>query len=615
MTGLGTVEGVTGTGGEQAQKGSITDVETPEPSGATTRSRFAALWWLRSYARPWSRQIATMFVAAMIGVAASTVVPLVIEAIVNGPIKRGDRGQLLPLVLAVLGLGITEAGLIAYRRWIQSIAVLMIERNMRDDLYAHLQQLSVGFHDHWGTGQLLSRATSDLSTIRRFLGFGAIYLVVNTVQYIAVIVLLLLTYWPLGILVGVGTFPVVHLARRFGESYAVVSRRMQDQQGDLATIAEEAASGIRVTKAFGRGPWLTGHFMEAAQLVRGSQLDMVNLLGRFWSLLFLIPNLTMALVVLLGTIAVVHGAMTLGALVAFVTLLVLLQWPVIDIGWILAMGEEAATAAMRLIEVFETEPTIVDPPSPIPLIRPRGRLCFESVAFQFADADEPTLHDISLDIEPGETVAIVGATGSGKSVLTALPSRLQDVTAGRITLDGIDIRDLPLTQLRREVATAFEDPVLFSMSVRENLSLGRPDASEDDIQAALELAQATFVHDLPWGLDTRIGEQGLSLSGGQRQRLALARAVVARPTVLVLDDPLSALDVHTEALVERALAAVLRETTGLVVVHRPSTVALADRVALLKDGTLAAVGTHSELMRLPAYAAILSVDGTEREAS
>jgi len=579
------------------------------------RSRFAALWWLRSYLKPWSRQVAVMFVAALVGVAASTLVPLVIEAIVDGPIKRGERSQLLPLFLAVLGLGIAEAGLIAYRRWLQSIAVLSVERTMRDDLYAHLQKLSVSFHDHWGTGQLLSRATSDLSTIRRFLGFGAIYLVVNTVQYVAVIVLLLTTYWPLGILVALSTFPVVVLSRRFGASYAVVSRRMQDQQGDLATIAEEAASGIRVTKAFGRGPWLTGHFLESAELVRGSQLDMVGLLGRFWSLLMLIPNLTMALVVLLGTLAVVHGAMTLGALVAFVALLVLLQWPVIDIGWILAMAEESATAAMRLIEVFETDPAIASPQEPIPLVRPRGRLCFESVSFQFGDADEPTLRDISLDIEPGETVAIVGATGSGKSVLTALPSRLHDVTGGRITLDGVDIRDLALTQLRREVATAFEDPVLFSMSVRENLSLGRPDASDADLEAALELAQATFVHDLPWGLDTRIGEQGLSLSGGQRQRLALARAVVARPTVLVLDDPLSALDVHTEALVERALASVLRETTGLVVVHRPSTVALADRVALLVDGTFVAVGTHSELMRLPAYAAILTVDGTEREAS
>ena len=256
--------------------------------------------------------------------------------------------------------------------------------------------------------------------------------------------MLIATYWPLGILVAAGTFPVIGLSKQFGANYSVVSRRMQDQQGDLATLAEEAASGIRVTKAFGRGPWLTSRFMDSAQLVRGSQLDMVQLLGRFWSLLMLIPNLTMALVVLLGTLAVVHGAMTLGALVAFVALLVLLQWPVIDIGWILAMAEESATASMRLIEVFQTVPAIADPLTPIPLIKPRGRLAFESVWFQFDDADTPTLRNVNLTIEPGETVAIVGATGSGKSVLTALPSRLHDVTSGRITLDGVDIRDMSL---------------------------------------------------------------------------------------------------------------------------------------------------------------------------
>ncbi|HEX3906513.1 MAG TPA: ABC transporter ATP-binding protein [Mycobacteriales bacterium] len=583
--------------------------------GAARRSRYAALWWLRRYAGPWRWQVIVMFIAAFLGVAASTAVPLVIAAIVDGPIKRGERGELIPLFVLVLFLGVAEATLIWLRRWIQSTAVLSIERDIRNDFYSHLQRLSVAFHDKWGTGQLLSRATTDLSTIRRFFGFGAIYLVINIVQYIAVLILLIATYWSIGLLVAAATIPVVILSRAFGAGYAQVSREMQDRSGDLATLAEEAASGIRVTKAFGRGPWLTSRFLDQATRVRESQLGMVRLLGRFWSLLQLIPNLTMAVVVLLGSLAVAHGSMSLGDLVAFVTLLVLLQWPVIDIGWILAMAEEAATAATRILEVFDTEPAITDPPHPVPLVKVRGRLSFEHVAFQFDDADEPTLSDVTLDIAPGETVAIVGATGSGKSVMTALPSRLYDVTGGRITLDGIDIRDLSLSSLRREVATAFEDPVLFSMSVRENLVLGRPDATDDEVQAALDLAQADFVLDLPWGLDTRIGEQGLSLSGGQRQRLALARAVVAQPSVLVLDDPLSALDVHTEALVERALSAVLGDTTGLLVVHRPSTVALADRVALLADGRLVAVGTHSELMGLPAYAEILSVDDTRATTS
>jgi ATP-binding cassette, subfamily B, bacterial len=567
-----------------------------------------SLFRLRTFLADYTWQMWVMFAAAFLMVAASTAIPLVLEAVVNGPIAHRDKAALVPMFLAALGLGVAEVALIFIRRFIQSIAVLRVETDIRDTLYLHLQRLAVAFHDQWQTGQLLSRATSDLSSVRRFLGFGAIFLVVNVVQYVVVVGLLIATYPPLGLVVAAMTLPVVWLSRRFGGHYSSLSRRMQDQQGDLATAAEEAASGIRVTKAFGRGPYLHEQFLTGAQTVRASALDMVALRGRFWALLELIPNIAMALVLLIGGIAVAHGSMSLGALVAFTTLLVLLQWPIIDIGWILSMAHEAATAADRLFEVLDSVPAIVDPARPVPAARSGGRLAFEHVSFTFPDAESPTLSDIDLVIEPGETLAIVGATGSGKTVLTALPARLYDVTGGRITLDGVDIRDLSLVDLRSQVATAFEDPVLFSMSVRENLTLGRPDATDDEVEAAIDLAQADFVHRLPWGLDTRIGEQGLSLSGGQRQRLALARAVLAKPAVLVLDDPLSALDVHTEALVEAALARVLRDTTALVVVHRPSTVALADRVALLLDGRIAAVGTHSELMQLPAYAHVLSVE-------
>ena len=300
-------------------------------------------------------------------------------------------------------------------------------------------------------------------------------------------------------------------------------------------------------------------------------------------------------------------------------MVVLLQWPVIDLGWIMAMAEEAATASERIHEVFDEVPAVSDRPDAVPLARATGRVAFEGVSFRYPGAtrDEPlALFEVDLVVEPGETLALVGPTGSGKSTMAALVPRLYDVTAGRVTLDSHDVRDLTLTSLRRYVAVAFEEPVLFSMSVRENVTLGRPDASEADIRTALDLAQADFIDDLPWGLDTRIGEQGLSLSGGQRQRLALARAVIARPAVLVLDDPLSALDVHTEALVEEALDRVLRDTTSLLVVHRPSTVALADRVALLQAGRIVALGTHRELMaREPAYAAVLSAPDQAAVAS
>ena len=583
-------------------------------------NRFRALWRMRSFLRPYRGQVLVMFACAGLSVGASIVIPLIAKAIVNGPIRHGDRGTLIPMALVALLLGVFEAVLIFGRRWVQSVAILNVEAKIRDDLYAHLQRLSVAFHDRWQTGQLLSRATSDLSTIRRFFGFGAIFLVVNALQVTTVLILLLTLYWPLGLVVAVTMTPVAWLGKRFGNIYGDISRRMQDQQGDLATLVEEAATGIRVVKAFGRGPLMQARFGRSARTLQGTAMEGVRLRARLWTLLELIPNLTMAIVVLIGAIAVAHGSLSLGAFVAFTSLLVLLQWPVIDLGWILSVAQEAATAAERIYEVFDEPPIVLDRPNAAPLVHARGKLAFEHVSFRYPGSgpdEPPVLRDVELVIEPGETVAIVGATGSGKSTLAALVPRLYDVSGGRVTLDGHDVRDLTLASLRRHVATAFEDPILFSMSARENLTLGKPDATDEEIRAALELAQASFVFDLPWGLDTRIGEQGLSLSGGQRQRLALARAVITRPSVLVLDDPLSALDIHTEALVEEALTRVLRDATGLLVVHRPSTVALADRVALLQDGELVAVGTHSELMaQVPAYRSVLSESAeAERAAS
>ena len=584
-----------------------------------TPNRFRALWRMRVYLRPYRGQVGVMFACAALGIGATILIPLIAKAIVNGPIAHGERGALVPMSILALLLGLLEASLIFTRRWTQSVAILNVEAKIRDDLYAHLQQLSVAFHDRWHSGQLLSRATSDLSTIRRFFGFGAIFMVVNTAQVITVIILLLILYWPLGVVVAVTMAPVAWLGKRFGNKYADVSRRMQDQQGDLATLVEESATGIRVVKAFGRGPLLQARFGAASRRLQATSLEGVRMRARLWTLLDLLPNLTLALVVALGALAVAHGSMSLGALVAFTSLLVLLQWPVIDLGWILSVAQEAATAAERIYEIFDEAPLVADRPGAAELVQTRGRLAFESVGFRYPDAsheDEPVLHGIDLVVEPGETLAIVGATGSGKSTIAALVPRLYDVTEGRITLDGVDIRDVTLASLRQHVAMAFEDPVLFSMSARENLTLGNPEATDEEIRAALELAQASFVDDLPWGLDTRIGEQGLSLSGGQRQRLALARAVIAKPSVLVLDDPLSALDVHTEALVEEAIGRVLRDTTSLLVVHRPSTVALADRVAFIQNGTLAAVGTHSELLaRLPAYRAVLSEEASEKRAA
>ncbi|MGH3443990.1 MAG: ABC transporter ATP-binding protein, partial [Nocardioidaceae bacterium] len=385
----------------------------------------------------------------------------------------------------------------------------------------------------------------------------------------------------------------------------------QDQQGDLATLAEEGAVGIRVIRSFGRSRHVSSNYESAARTLYDTSMAKVRLSAKFWTFLEVIPNFAVVVVLLLGALAVGHGNLTLGTLAAFILLMLSLVWPIASLGYILAMAQEAMTASARVLEIFDTESTIVS--GERTLDAPRGHLRLEGVGFAFPDQpDEPVLHDVNLEVAPGETVAVVGATGSGKTVLTALVPRLYDVTCGRITIDGVDVRELDLVNLRSVVATSFEEPTLFSMSARENLTLGRRDATEDEIHGAVEVAQAGFVYDLPWGLDTRIGEQGMSLSVGQRQRLALARAVLAQPRILVLDDTLSALDVHTEKLVEDALRRVLADATGIVVAHRASTVLLADKVALLQGGTITHVGDHSDLLaRVPAYRNLLAADAED----
>ena len=567
-----------------------------------------SLWRLRGYLRPHARTLSIMLATALAGVGLSIAIPLVTRGIIDGPVTDGEIGALVPLGLLAIGLGVLEAALILWRRWIQSSAVLSIETALRHDLYERLQELPMGFHSRWQSGQLLSRATTDLSAIRRFSGFGMLFLVINILQLVVVTLVLLGMYWPLGLVVAATAVPIIWLSMRFEKRYVVVSRRVQDEQGDLATLSEEGAVGIRVIKSFGRSEHVSQRYERASTTLLETSMDKVRLSAKFWTFLEGIPNLAVVVVLLLGAIGVGNGALTPGELVAFITLLLSLVWPVASLGVILAMSQEAMTAAARLLEILDTEPDVVGGTERI--AEPRGHLRFEAVDFAFPDArDEPVLRGVDLELLPGETIALVGATGSGKSALTSLIPRLYDVSAGRITLDGTDVRDLELGHLRSLVATAFEDPTLFSMSARENLTLGRADADDEEVAEALDIAQAGFVHDLPWGLETRIGEQGMALSGGQRQRLALARAVLARPRVLVLDDTLSALDVHTEKLVEEALRRVLSETTGLVVAHRASTVLLADKVALLQGGTITHVGDHRELLEtVPAYRELLAAD-------
>ena len=569
----------------------------------------AGLRRLGSYLRPYLPQLAVMLVAALAGVAAELAIPLLAKSVIDGAVARHRRGLLIPLGLAATGLGAAEAAGMLVRRWVQASAVTGIERTIRGDLYAHVQRLHAGFHDAWQSGQLLSRATTDLSAIRRFAGFGLVFFITNVVTFAAVVVLLVRLNWWLGLLTGCVFAPVAAVCARFERRYRVLSRRAQDQQGDLATYVEEAAAGIPVLKALGRtGEAAARHGAGAAAIYR-TQVQKARLLGGFWALLDLIPNAAIGFILLLGAFAVGSHQLSLGGLVAFIALALQLVWPIEAMGYVLASAQEAATASQRVFELFDTAPAIAGPRSagaPGPArTRPGGtRLVFDRVAFGYPGAGRPLLSDVTLALEPGTTLVLAGATGSGKTTLLQLVPRLADVTGGCIRLDGTDIRDLPLDGLRARVACAFEEATLFSASVRENVTFGAPGASEQDIAAALDAAQAAFAYELPWGLDTRIGEQGMSLSGGQRQRIALARAILARPDVLLLDDPLSAVDVQTEARATRALTG----TTALVVAHRPSTVLLADTVALLAGGVIAAVGTHGELMAAqPAYRDLMTL--------
>src|SRR3954451_14127318 len=576
---------------------------TPSPRG-----RLSALARLWPFARPYRGLLLLVLLGALLATLAQLVVPLVTAAVVDGPIADGDRAGLVPLLALALGFGIAEAALFFLRRWAMNASCLQVERDLRDTLYQRLQRLPVAFHEHWSSGQLLSRATSDVTTVRRFLGFGAVFLVVNLVTCVVVSVLLVLTYWPLGVAVLATSLPLVFFGLRWEARYNEQSRGVQDEQGDLATDVEEAVQGIRVVKALGRSGLVFGRYDRRAVRLRELELGRVRTLALIWCLFEFHPQITLAVILVGGSLAVGSGALTVGGLVGFVALFTVLLWPILSLGYLIAQAQETASACDRIGEVLDAPLTVTDRPGvrAQPVGTP-ARLRFEHVGFGFPGAGGPVLTDVDLDVAPGETVALVGATGSGKTTMTALVARLLDVTGGRVTLDGHDVRDLPLVQLRTVVATAFEDATLFSMSVRENVALGRPGADDDQVAEALRVAQAEFVHDLPWGLDTRIGEQGMSLSGGQRQRLALARAVLGRPSVLVLDDPLSALDVHTEKLVEAALRRVLAEATGIVVAHRASTVLLADRVALLADGRITAVGRHTDLLaEVPAYRELLS---------
>ena len=414
----------------------------PTPGGTP----LAALWRTRSYLRPYRWQLVFMFAAALVAVGTELVIPLLTKSMIDGAISHGQRGLLLPIGAAAIGLGVAQAVLNCLRRWVQASAVTGMEQTMRADLYGHLQRLPSAFHDEWQSGQLLSRATTDLSAIRRFAGFGTIFLITNTVTFLAVIALLIRLDWWLGLITAAVLLPVALTSLRFERRYRVLSRRAQDQQGDLATYVEEAATGIRVLKALGRGGEAAAQHGAQAAEVFATQLRKARLRGTFWAGLDLIPNALIGLLLLLGAIATGRHELTLGGLVAFITLTLQLVWPIESMGYILASGQEAATAAQRIFEILDTQPSIgarpgAGPGRPRAARRARPGSCSTGSAFSYPGAGHALLRGVSLDLEPGQTVALTGATGSGKTTLLQLVPRLADVTSGAVLLDGTDVRD------------------------------------------------------------------------------------------------------------------------------------------------------------------------------
>ncbi|MER6145227.1 ABC transporter ATP-binding protein [Streptomyces sparsogenes] len=609
-------------GGDRgAERGAERDTGRGGGRGRSATRSLARLW---PYLRPVDGRFFTAAGVAVVASCLGLVIPLVLKWLVDGPVADRDPGGVWLGGALLLALGIGEAGLFGVRRWLVARPLAFVEATMRADLYRHLQRLPVSFHDRWASGQLLSRATTDLMLLRMFLAFPLTFLVVNGVTVLVGFAILLAQEWTLGLILLLPAVPLVILCSVFETRYAVVARSVQDQTGDLTTVVEEGVLGIRIVKGFGRHRSQARAFKALTERVRSTELRKARLLAMIWALIMTLPELAIGAALVLGTVRVADGELSAGTLVAFLSTALTLRWPVESLGFLLAMSQDAATATDRFFEVMD-EPTAEQSAAgqwaaegskgEQPTAERSDGLRFEGVEFRYADAPPdapPVLAGVDLHIRSGETMALVGATGSGKTTLTALVPRLHEATGGRITLDGRDITTLPRDELRGLVAVAFEEPTLFSATAGENVLMGAADAERADLARALEVAQADFVHALPQGTDTQVGEQGLSLSGGQRQRLALARAVVGRPRFLILDDPLSALDVHTEALVEAALRQVLATTTALVVAHRPSTVLLADRVALLSGGRIAAVGTHHQLLRDSAeYRSLMS--GDERE--
>ncbi|MGZ5339053.1 MAG: ABC transporter ATP-binding protein [Thermoleophilaceae bacterium] len=551
-------------------------------------------WRLLGFLRPYRRGVGVSFVLAAAAMGAGVLIPL----LVGRAVDEIDSGgvDLWPLAIAVAAAGLLRLTFSVSRRLVAGRVSLGVEYDLRNRMYQHLHSLELGFFDSQQTGQLMSRATVDLQAVRFFLGYGLIFILQSAVT-IVIAAAVMFSVDPMLATVSLAPMPfVIWVAFRYGRRNRPASQEVQQRIAELTAEAEENIGGVRVVKAFAQEARQLRRFRHTVRRVFDQSMVSTRLRAFYSPFIGFLPQLGLAAVIFVGGKQVIDGQLSEGDFVAFYGYVLMLTSPMRMLGIALGMAQRAVASGQRVFELLDREPRLVSAPDAPALPPGGGRVELRDVAFGYEDGGL-VLSDIDLTVEAGRTVALVGPTGSGKTTLVMLIPRLYDVTHGAVLVDGADVRDVDPASLRREVAVVSDDAFLFSASLRENIAYARPEAGDDEVLAAAERAGLEgLIDDLPEGLDTLVGERGLTLSGGQRQRMAIARALLAEPRILILDDATSSVDATTESRIKSALAEVMEGRTTFIIAHRLSTIALADEVVVLEEGRVAARGPHAELL-------------------
>jgi ABC-type multidrug transport system fused ATPase/permease subunit len=562
------------------------------PATVPSRRTFVRLL---SFLRPYRWSLAASVVLAIGSQAAGLSIPWLTGYAIDHALPEKDSGLLTWLVVLVAVMGLLKALFLVGRRFIAGRQALGVEFDMRNALYSSLLRLSWRFYDRHQTGQLMSRATVDLQSVRFFLGYGLIFFGQHVVTIFAVTALLLVIDLQLALIALAITPVLVAIAFLYSRASHPILKEVQQRMGDMTTVAEENIVGVNVVKAFAQEASEERKFARRNEAVFDQTVLATRQRAFYMPLLSFMPLLAQAAVLLAGGNRVVDGDLTLGAFIAFNVYVLMLVWPLRMLGYWISEFQRAIASGERIFEIIDAPEEVVERPDAQPLPPGEGRLRFEHVSFGY-DVERPVLEDVDIDVEPGKTIALIGHTGSGKSTLTALVPRFYDPSTGRVLLDGVDVRDVKLTDLRSAIGLVSQDPFLFSATVRENIAFGNPAATDEDVERVARMAQAhEFISALPEGYETVIGERGITLSGGQRQRIAIARALIVDPRVLVLDDATASVDATTEARIRLGLREAMRGRTTLIIAHRLSTISLADEIVVLDRGRVAARGTREEL--------------------